>query len=139
MRDFNWNGLKRILSGLAGLSALSLAFRLIDGFDAWRFDVITLSWVGVPVAAAALLLWFALRESSADETELIWWGWKGGIIGVLVGFTLGFIIVPMIASVVTGRDSPQGPLLGIFVTGPAGFPMGAVTGILIKIYKRSRS
>lgn len=131
-------GLKRILSGLAGLSALSIALRMLPRFGLGTFDLIRLAWVGIPAAAALLLIWFALRGTSKSETQIILSGWRGGFIGSVVGFILGFVIVPIIGSIITGRDLAQAPLMGIFVTGPAGFPIGVLIGVLIEIWSQSR-
>ena len=45
-----------------------------------------------------------------------------GGISFLAGFAGPILLTP---------DSPQGPLLGIFVTGPLGFLAGAVLGALV--------
>ena len=49
-----------------------------------------------------------------------------GAIAFLAGFAGPILLTP---------DSPQGPLLGIFVTGPLGFILGAVIGLAIGVTK----
>ena len=49
-----------------------------------------------------------------------------GAIAFLAGFAGPILLTP---------DSPQGPLLGIFVTGPLGFMLGAVIGLAICVSK----
>jgi len=46
-----------------------------------------------------------------------------GVIGGLVGFIGGFF-----GPIVLQPSSPQGPLLGIFITGPLGVVIGCVFG-----------
>lgn len=52
-----------------------------------------------------------------------------GGITFLAGFAGPIILTP---------DSPQGPLLGIFITGPLGFIVGTVVGLVVGI-SRQRS
>lgn len=49
----------------------------------------------------------------------------GGVIIGLAGFLPGFF-GPMFLE----PDSPQGPMLGIFVTGPLGFVIGVIGGAI---------
>src|SRR5438045_3286290 len=48
-------------------------------------------------------------------------------------FLLGFV-----GPILTRPDSPQGPLLGIFVTGPLGFALGAGLGLGIGVAQEWR-
>ncbi|MEN2283393.1 hypothetical protein AAGF08_14705 [Algoriphagus sp. SE2] len=52
-----------------------------------------------------------------------------GIIGFLIGFIGPLIFMP---------DANQGPLLGIFVTGPGGLVLGAVGGLIFGIIKNHK-
>ncbi len=45
-----------------------------------------------------------------------------------MGFVLGFV-----GPIVVTPDANQGPLLGIFITGPAGFVLGLVFGLVKSI------
>ncbi|MBN8995978.1 MAG: hypothetical protein J0H94_12195 [Rhizobiales bacterium] len=49
------------------------------------------------------------------------WGLIVGVLAFLVGF---------IGPTIWAPDANQGPLLGIFITGPLGFIAGAVLGII---------
>jgi hypothetical protein len=49
-----------------------------------------------------------------------WGGILGGI-GFLIGFVGPVIFMP---------DANQGPLLGIFITGPGGFVLGLIVGLI---------
>jgi len=62
---------------------------------------------------------------------------RGGCLGAVVlggiGFLLGFIC-PMILT----PEANQGPMLGIFVTGPAGAIMGAIGGAIAASMRRPK-
>jgi hypothetical protein len=53
-----------------------------------------------------------------------------GIVGA-VGFSVGFF-GPMIFS----PQANQGPLLGLFITGPLGFVAGGVAGLIYSLSRR---
>lgn len=53
-----------------------------------------------------------------------------GIIAFLGGFVGPLIFTP---------EANQGPLLGIFITGPLGFVGGAILGLLVAFMKSRRS
>jgi hypothetical protein len=52
-----------------------------------------------------------------------------GGIAFLAGFAGPIVLTP---------DSPQGPLLGIFITGPLGFIVGVMLGLVIGITRQNR-
>lgn len=54
--------------------------------------------------------------------------WCGGMAVAIgaIGFAIGFV-----GPLLLRPDSPQGPLLGFFVTGPCGIILGAFLGLLI--------
>lgn len=56
---------------------------------------------------------------------------KGAVIGA-IGFCTGFF-GPMLFA----PDANQGPLLGIFITGPLGAVLGAIGGFVYGIRQRS--
>lgn len=51
------------------------------------------------------------------------WGAILGIVGFLGGFVGPVIFTP---------EANQGPLLGIFITGPLGFVLGLVVGFILR-------
>jgi hypothetical protein len=53
----------------------------------------------------------------------------GGIILGGIGFVAGFV-----GPIIFTPESNQGPLLGIFITGPLGFIVGALAGCLISLF-----
>lgn len=52
------------------------------------------------------------------------WGAILGVIGFLGGFVGPVIFTP---------EANQGPLLGIFVTGPLGFVLGLIVGFVLSL------
>jgi hypothetical protein len=63
---------------------------------------------------------------------------RGGCLGAAVlgcvGFSLGFI-GPMILT----PEANQGPMLGIFITGPAGAVVGAIAGAIAAATQKPKS
>lgn len=57
------------------------------------------------------------------------WGAILGAIGFLGGFVGPVIFTP---------EANQGPLLGIFITGPLGFILGLVVGFVLRILPERR-
>lgn len=57
------------------------------------------------------------------------WGAILGVIGFLGGFVGPVIFTP---------EANQGPLLGIFITGPLGFVLGLVVGFVLRILPERR-
>jgi hypothetical protein len=57
-------------------------------------------------------------------TTMFRWGMILGIIGFVGGFVGPLIFTP---------DANQGPLLGIFITGPLGFVVGLIVGLALSL------
>ncbi|MBI3608295.1 MAG: hypothetical protein HY207_10030 [Nitrospirae bacterium] len=80
----------------------------------------------IAVACIAVYLKFATFRGSLVPFLANFLG--GGLIIGLVGFVVGFILIPLVFCNFAGRDCPQGPLLGIFFTGPLGLSIGMLSG-----------
>jgi hypothetical protein len=72
---------------------------------------------------ALLCGWFALRSHRPESRRHIELTMRGGLIVGGIAFAAGFI-----GPIIFQPKANQGPLLGIFVTGPMGFVLGAVIG-----------
>jgi hypothetical protein len=59
--------------------------------------------------------------------SMLKWGAIVGAIGFICGFVGPVIFTP---------DANQGPLLGIFITGPLGFVVGLVVGFVMSLRPR---
>ena len=51
-----------------------------------------------------------------------------------IGFSIGFF-----GPLVWAPEANQGPLLGIFITGPLGFVIGLVGGVILELRRGSRA
>jgi hypothetical protein len=84
------------------------------------------------VAVACIVVFVFLKFTSFPggffRFCVTFFGW-GLIVGV-IGFALGFF-GPIIYCSHIERDCPQGPLLGIFITGPLGASLGMVTATVV--------
>ena len=109
--------------GLAGW--LALRNLSLPGNDGWMFWVPICSWL---VTMGLLWWWSALdgdREASRSRIKVTWRiGWRVGGIGLALGFVGPLILMP---------GASLGPLLGILMTGPAGFVLGALVGALLQL------
>jgi hypothetical protein len=71
----------------------------------------------------------AISDPSADEgtfRSILRYTRKWAVVLGLVGFVCGFV-GPMVFS----PDANQGPMLGIFITGPGGALLGALLGVIV--------
>jgi hypothetical protein len=114
----------RISSAAAGFAlaygALWLCLRNLGqtGMKAWIF------WVPLTlflVTMSALCLWFALRGHHPESRAAIRGSWRGGWLVGGVGLAVGFV-----GPLVVWPGATLGPLLGILLTGPVGFALGAL-------------
>ncbi|SDA43303.1 hypothetical protein [Mesorhizobium qingshengii] len=60
-------------------------------------------------------------------TTMFRWGVILGVVGFVGGFIGPLIFTP---------EANQGPLLGIFITGPLGFVLGLVVGLVLSLRRR---
>lgn len=106
------------LLGLAGWIALrNLSLPSTDG---WIF------WVPITallVTMGLLCCWSALAGHRQDGRALIKASWRAGWLVGGIGLALGFV-GPLIVT----PKANLGPLLGILLTGPLGFVLGALIG-----------
>jgi hypothetical protein len=61
------------------------------------------------------------------------WTLMGGIILGGIGFVGGFF-----GPIIFTPQSNQGPLLGIFITGPLGFLLGAIIGFIVGVIRSAK-
>ena len=81
----------------------------------------------IALAIAGLAGWYTWRRSSGhDFASLIGAIFRGAIITGCIFFFLGFV-GPMILT----PGANQGPMLGIFITGPLGVLLGGVGGAVV--------
>jgi hypothetical protein len=96
-----------------------------SGFDSFRLIL------GSTAATVAILCWYFVARGHRAESRsrlryALWGGFVVGGVSFLVGFVGPIIVTP---------EANQGPLLGIFVTGPAGFVAGVILGALYAMFR----
>ncbi len=123
----------RVIAAVVG--ALSLAYGVWWGgiFMGWKNPVIALP-ISVGATTAAMLWWFALRGHLPASRQQMYTGCLGGLMVGGIGFVGGFV-APMLLK----PEANQGPLLGILITGPAGFVLGTVAAVVFAKLRARRS
>ena len=113
----------RIVAGIAAALLTALTLSMIGNLLLFGFEPIGAAFGSCAAVFAALCWWFALRGHIVESRERMRFTVLCGIVLGGVSFILGFI-----GPIILAPDANQGPLLGIFVTGPAGFVLGVVLG-----------
>lgn len=114
----------QIVAGLAG--AFFAYWSLIYfGVVFQRFDLVALGMGVVAGLIAAFFVWFAFCADDPHERRRMRWTLAIGAGIGLISFLAGYI-----GPVVFTPSANQGPLLGIFITGPLGFLAGGVMGFV---------
>ena len=85
-------------------------------------------------AAAAMCWWFALRGHIAESRAVMQVGCLSGLVVGGVSFLAGFI-----GPILLAPDANQGPLLGIFITGPLGCVAGTAGGVIVAKLRHRRA
>jgi hypothetical protein len=115
-------GLGAAFMGLAGWIALR-NLTLSDN-DGWIFWVPIASWL---VTMGLLCWWSALNGHRRDSRARIRASWRAGSLVGGVALALGFF-----GPLVLTPKASLGPLLGILLTGPVGFVLGALIGAVVQ-------
>lgn len=121
---------QRIVAGLLALPMTAYALLMLVALLSAHFDLMRVIFGLCTGTLAALCWWFALRGHLAGSRRRMKFVLVRGFALGGVGFIGGFF-----GPLVWAPDANQGPLLGIFVTGPLGFVVGAA---LAWIYARIR-
>ena len=120
----------RVGSAAAGAAlaygALWLCLRNLGqtGIKAWFFWVPLTLFLG---AMSALCWWFALRGHHPESRAAIRESWRGGWLVGGVSLAVGYV-----GPLVVWPGATLGPLLGILVTGPVGFALGAFGAVWLR-------
>lgn len=85
------------------------------------------------LATAFLAAWFVWRRAASADGGFLSAVFGGAVILGSIGFAAGFF-GPLILT----PDANQGPLLGLFITGPLGFIAGGVIGALWHMMRSGR-
>lgn len=79
----------------------------------------------ISLACAAGAGWYVWKRLGAVEQGLVTSVMLGAIVVGAVGFCGGFF-----GPIIFAPEANQGPLLGLFITGPLGFLLGGVGGLI---------
>jgi len=94
-------------------------------------------WLLATIGSLAAAIWAARytwrRTSEAHDDGVLAMTLSGALVVGGIGFVGGFF-GPMIFA----PEANQGPLLGLFITGPLGFALGAAGGFVYGLVRRSR-
>lgn len=117
--------LSALIAFLGFYAAAALPLLFIFGPRDWIFGVALV--VGV---AAAAYVWARVDTGPGALARPVF---GGAILFGVVGFAIGFF-----GPMVIAPQANQGPLLGTFITGPAGILVGAIAGLIFGIEKSRR-
>ena len=112
-------------AALLGLAAwIALRNVSLPSNDGWIFWVPITTWL---VTMGLLCEWSAVDTDRGDTGARIRASWRAGWRVGGVAFALGFI-----GPLVVNPKASLGPLLGILLTGPAGFVLGAIVAAVVR-------
>jgi hypothetical protein len=122
--------MKRMIPPPVVFALMGFAVAFLACLNLHRFGAEISRWVPPAVGiAGAIGGWVvgAFRQGPPGRRRTVaWWcvtmSWTVGVVSFLIGFVGPILFSP---------DSPQGPMLGIHITGPLGFFVGAVVGVVI--------
>jgi hypothetical protein len=77
----------------------------------------------ISLFSAVAVSWYVWKKLGSANEGLISNILKGAIILGSIGFSIGFF-----GPIIFSPQANQGPLLGIFITGPLGFVLGGIAG-----------
>ena len=124
----------RVLAGLLALPPALLALLILQQQVASGFDPMGATF-GLGMATLAFLGgWFATRGHVAESRARMRIALIAGFLVGGIAFAAGFF-----GPIVFAPDANQGPLLGIFFTGPLGFSAGVLVGWLVARFRSGRA
>ena len=121
---------QRVTAIVVAVLSTAFTFLLMWGQIRPGGDLLGVILLGDSMTMAIICWGFALRGHIAESRRRTTSALLGGIMLGGIGFAAGYF-GPLILS-----ESNLGPLLGIFMTGPLGFVLGAIIGWL---YARNRA
>ncbi len=125
----------RLFAGAGALLFTAVAVRSVfDLLTSEGADLLFFGFFSVIIGmAAAMCWWFVLRGHLAESRAVMGAGCLSGLIVGGVAFLAGFI-----GPILLAPDANQGPLLGIFFTGPLGFVVGTAGGVIVAKLRRRK-
>jgi hypothetical protein len=122
--DSKWTAV-RVLTGIVALPFTYLALTTLLGQVLGGVSLFGLI-ILLAASSASIIFWsLALRGHIENSRARAGRSLAGGVIVGGIALIAGFF-----GPVLFGGDNPQGPLVGIFLTGPLGFTVGSVIAYL---------
>ena len=126
----NANAAARVLGGVMGAFLTTFALSVIIMQARFGFEPLGAAYAAGAVSSAAICLWFARLGHIEEVRKRMRFAAICGFITGAVGFVLGFF-----GPIILTPEANQGPLLGIFVTGPLGYLVGLAAGWLVARFR----
>jgi len=109
-----------ILSTLIFIAGFTIINIFLGAVIAGKYEIITNTLSIVPPAFLTIYIW---KKTSTIKADIAAYTILGGLIAGSVSFLAGFF-----GPILLAPSAEQGPLLGIFITGPIGFVIGLIMG-----------
>jgi hypothetical protein len=122
--------LERIIAGIGAIAFSTYSIMVLQTQLKEGFDTLGNIFIVGSATAAILCWWIALfyqREQSRRKMSLTF---RGGVIVGGISFLGGFV-----GPIILTPQANQGPLVGIFITGPIGFVLGIIIGYIHSIFR----
>jgi Na+/H+ antiporter NhaA len=116
---------QRLITAIVALPLTAFALLVLRNQLRVGIDLVGGIFGSGAAAGAFICWWFALRGHIPESRRRMRFALLGGCILGGIGFAAGFF-----GPMVFAPTSNQGPLLGIFITGPLGFILGTASGCL---------
>jgi len=113
----------RIIAGVAAIPFTLFTLMALPDAVRGRFDALSVTFAALFATASIFCWWFAIRGHLGESRRRMGIALAGGFVLGAIGFVAGFI-----GPILVAPGANQGPLLGIFITGPLGFVLGAGIG-----------
>jgi hypothetical protein len=123
----------RVLAALIALPTTAFALSMLIAVISSGRDWLRLMLGSTAATVAALGWYFALSGDRSETRVRLGYALRGGCLLGGIGFVLGFL-----GPIIVTPEANQGPLLGIFITGPAGFVVGVILGALYATLRGTR-
>lgn len=120
----NWTW-ARVLASVGAILTIIFALLFLRENGLTPLNWVYAGFVFLPLSFGAMCLWFSLKGHLSYARAHMTYTLLGGIIWGAMAFLGGFI-----GPLIFAPEANQGPLLGIFITGPIGFVIGLGIGII---------
>ena len=122
--------LERISAGIVAIALTTYSMMVLQTQIKEGFDTLGNIFIVGSATVAILCWWIALFYQREQSRRKMGFAFRGGVIVGGISFLAGFL-----GPIILTPQANQGPLVGIFITGPIGFVVGIIVGYLYSIFK----